>query len=155
MPGQSSEYKAGQGWSHAALQSSALLQEGCRRMPPVSGSVWVPGCCRSCCSQVFSPLLVPSLDGAPSGLTLLWLLSLLETLWMIFAAYCHDWQSVSMLLNSQLGRCTSGLSALVTAWKSFSSVPLPFFLLGKKKKRFPALQRLVKNQSLQLSCALI
>lgn len=49
-----------------------------------AGSVWVPGSC-----QEFSPLPVPSLDGAPSGLTLLWLLSLLEMLWMIFAAYCH------------------------------------------------------------------
>lgn len=25
----------GQGWSHTALQSSVLVQEGCRRMPPV------------------------------------------------------------------------------------------------------------------------
>lgn len=75
-----------------------------------------------------------SLDGAPSGLTFLWLLLLLESLWMIFAAYCYDLAKCEHAVKLPAGRMHFSVSALVTAWKSHSSVPLPFFLLGRKKK---------------------
>lgn len=67
----------GQGWAHTVLcRASALVQEGCRRMPPVGGSVWVYlDAAGAAVSVLPTPgALVTSLDGAPSGLTLLWLL---------------------------------------------------------------------------------
>lgn len=147
----------GQGWAHTALcRASALVQEGCRRMPPVGGSVWVyldaAGAAVRCSSHSWctgdqfgwSPFRpYPSLAA-------------LETLWMIFAAYCHDLAKCERAVNLTPGKmhfsavCT-GHCLEIPLICSFAFLPFEM----KKKKLFPASHRLMKNQSLRLSCGLI
>lgn len=75
----------GQGWSHSALQSLCSAAGGVQGYASCVRKSVVPACCRNS-SQVFSPLLVAGLDGTPSGLTLFWLLLLLEMLWDDFCS---------------------------------------------------------------------
>lgn len=153
--GQSSRYKAGQSHPSSPAQKTGSFSLGatrpglgthCALQSLCSGAggmqedascgrkcVGVPGCCRSC-SQCSPHSWCTGDEFGWSPFRPYPSLAALETLRMIFVAYAMTWQSVSMLSNSQLGRCTSVLSALVTAWKSHSPVPLPFFLLKFKKK---------------------
>lgn len=75
-----------------ALQSLCSAAGGMQEDLPVGGSVCMYlDAAGAAAKRSPSPgALVTSWDGAPSGLTLLGLLSLLESVWVIFAAYCHD-----------------------------------------------------------------
>lgn len=55
-----------------------------------------------------------------------------------FSAY-YDMAKCEHAVKLPAGKCTSVLSALVSAWKCHSYVPLPLFLLKLKKKFAPSL----------------